>query len=800
MSKRSLPSIGRDLFGLPALLLFALFTTILYWRAFSSGVIGDGWVMLEIGRRGIATAPFVLLSYHFIPVANLFIALLWKLFQLHEAAYQALNLLELALVGWLVARLGRRLFAEARVGLLAGLLFLANSSFYDVPLWPVIGNFHSLAAMFYLAALFALRTEKAARRNGLFALFTLLGFFTYEPTLSVLAAGALLVFFSPFGEASREAGPIDWRGGLGRVRALLPALLGVPAVVLASKVWASRRGSVPFFVPHGAHAVATRAFLLVRASIALFTLRGADPALQTVFAFGRYVPHDSRGFLALVAAWLLAFGALAAWLIAKGSPAVRFLAAWLTVHLLMVAAGIEMVSRHFYLAALPASLLAARALWRGAEGVIAVLARRYPLSALGLSAEQAGFFVLLLPLTLLLAGSSTDLDAAAAVHREATAATRAVGDLVARRLREDPSPRVVLVNMPAILVRDGMAAFTFGNGLQEQLLLVFGDRLRGPLLAHTYSTGAQGNFAGTSREITLSGLGSLVREPGNLVLRFDFDARRVVEITRAAWTLPRDYLRETAPILEWQPGEWPWLRLAAGAPLELPLAAPPEGAWLALRYLRHPDTRFALAAGTAGDAGDAGEPPLLAVEPRGGPPAWTVALLPAPPMPAAAATAAPLRLRLRPRSEVWLGGLWSFAPPADYTPEAAPFLAWNFRPFAAFSLTDPIRLPLAAPAAGMPAGTIRLEVLAEPGRSFALALGDGPARSFDFSTLAVPEWRTLDVPTPPGRQAVLRLVPQGPLPVVVKRLGWSGEPGANAGSLQLSSPWARIGDLSRRSS
>jgi hypothetical protein len=762
MSKRSLPSTGRDLFGLPALLLYVLFTAILYRRAFASGLIGDSWVMLEIGRRGLLKAPLALLSYHVIPVANLFVAILWKLFHLNELAYQTLNLLELAIVAWLVARLGRILFAEARVGLLAGVLFLANSSFYDVPFWPVIGNFHSLAAIFYLAALFALRTGRPARRSALFALFALLGFFTYEPTLSVLAAGALFVFFSPFGEAGREDEPAGWRG-----RALVPALLGVPVVVFASKVWASRHGSIPFFVPHDLQAIAIRAFLLVRACIGLFTLRGADPALHAVFAFGRFVPNGGGAFLALVAAWLLALGALAAWLIVKGSPPVRFLAAWITVHLLMVAAGIEMVSRHYYLAALPAALLASRALWWGAEKAVAFLARRSRLPVSGLSAEQAGFFLLLLPLALLLTGSRTDLDAAAEVHREATAATRAVGDLVSRRRTEAPDPRVVLVNMPAILVRDGMAAFTFGNGLQEQLWLVFADQVRLPLLAHTYSTGAQGAFAGTSREITLSQLGSLVQEPGNLILRFDFGSRRVVEVERTSSTLPRDYLRETAPLLEWQEGAWPWLRLASGSPLELPLAPPPEGGWIALRYLRGPDTRFSLAAGTADTAGTPAETPLLAVEPQGGAAAWTAALVPAP------VTATPLSLRLSPRSEVWLAGLWSFAPPAAYTPEAAPFLAWNFRPFAAFSVAEPIRLPLAASSSAASPGAIRLEVLAEPGRGFSLAVGDAPAQSFDFSTLAAPEWRTFDVPAPPDRPAVLRFVPRGPRPVVVKRLGWA---------------------------
>ena len=756
MSKRSLPSLGRNLFGLPALLLFVLFTAILYRRAFASGLIGDSWVLLEIGRRGLLAAPRVLLAYHVIPVANLFVALLWKLFHLHELAYQALNLLELALVAWLAARLGRVLFPEARVGLLAGFLFLANSSFYDVPFWPVVGNFHSLAAMFYLAALFALRSGQTARRNALFALFALLGFFTYEPTLSVLAAGAFFLFFSPF----QGEGPPDWRGGLARVRSLVPALLGVAAVVFASKLWASRHGSTPFFVPNDLHAVSIRAFLLVRAAIGLFTLRGADPALHAVFAFGRSDANGSGVFLFMVAAWLLALGALAAWLIARGSPAVRFLAAWLTFHLLMVAAGIEMVSRHYYLAALPASLLASRALWCAAEKGVAFLARRSLLPASGLSAEQAGFFLLLLPLTLLLTGSRTDLDAAAAVHREATAATRAVGEQVARRLTEDPDPRVVLVNMPAILVRDGMAAFTFGNGLPEQLRLVFADRVRRPLLAHTYSTGARGAFAGTSREITFRALGSLLQEPRALVLRFDFDSRRVVADERTSLILPRAYLRETAPLLEWLEGAWPWVRLAAGSPLELPLAPPPEGAWIALRYLHGPETSFTVTAEGAGATS------ALAIAANRRPADWPVALFPAPP---ASGGSEPLTLRFSPRSEVWLAGLWTFAPPTEYTPEAAPFLGWSFRPFAAFSLTDTIRLPLAAGSSGV----IRLEVLAEPGRSFSLALEGGPAQSFDFSSLAAWEWRTLDLPAPRDRPAVLRLVPQGPRAVVVKRLGWA---------------------------
>jgi hypothetical protein len=277
----------------------------------------------------------------------------------------------------------------------------------------------------------------------------------------------------------------------------------------------------------------------------------------------------------------------------------------------------------------------------------------------------------------------------------------------------------VLVNMPAILVRDGMAAFTFGNGLPEQLRLVFDDRVRFPLLVHTYSTGVNGAFAGGSGEIPFSRLGSLIQEPRNLVLRFDFGSRRVVADERTARTIPRDYLRDTSPLLEWQEGQWPWLRVAAGSPLELPLAPPPEGAWIALRYLHGPETSFTVTEG-------AGATSALAIAANRRPADWPVALFPAP---SASGAAEPLTLRLSPRSEVWLAGLWTFAPPRDYTPEAAPFLGWSFRPFAAFTLTDAIRLPLAAPSSSASPATIRLEVLAEPGRNFSLALEGGPRRA-----------------------------------------------------------------------
>src|SRR5262245_52802073 len=169
-------TVHRGPFALPVLALLAVYVAVLYRRAFAVGVLSDGWVLLEIGSRGFRKAPAVLLSYHTIPVTNLLMAVLWKVFGLTEYWYQLANLAGLVLVGWLIYLLGGALFRQPRIGLLASLLFLANSSFYEVPFWPTVGNFQSLAALLYLSGIFAVhRAFHSARRRLWIFLFSVCG-------------------------------------------------------------------------------------------------------------------------------------------------------------------------------------------------------------------------------------------------------------------------------------------------------------------------------------------------------------------------------------------------------------------------------------------------------------------------------------------------------------------------------------------------------------------------------------------------------------------------------------------------
>jgi len=487
-------------------------------------------VLLEIGSRGFRQAPFVLLSYHTIPVTNLFMAALWKLFGLADRWYQVVNLAELVLVGWLIYLLGCALFRQARVGLLAALLLLANSSFYEVPFWPTVGNFQSLAALLYLGAIFAL----LRRRTLLFSLCALAAFFTYEPAVSVLGVGLLYAAVDP----SATAEGLSWRQRCRRMLTVLGWSLPALAVILGSKLYTSALGYHAAFLPHDWHGLKFRVYLLVRGCIAIFSLRGADFKLYQFLTFGLVPPGGSPLEIALVVAWVVGLaigGALFVW--KTRSAAARFVALWFAAHMLTVAAATDIVSRHFYLGALPASLLAAWLIWSAGDRIAAWLVRRPDFPALGMAESQTATVLVFLLLLLLAAESSTDFNVAATLHRDATRATRQVVAAVRGRLAAEPAatPKVALVNMPAIVAQDGIGAFAFVNGLHPLLRLSTHGRVSQPELFCICARFVEGRHANGSRPITLDELERRVRDPQSLVLIFDGPTRTVRQANRNTW-------------------------------------------------------------------------------------------------------------------------------------------------------------------------------------------------------------------------------------------------------------------------
>jgi hypothetical protein len=743
--------------ALPILLLLGLYTGFLYRRALGIGVLSDAWYLLVIGSYGLLEAPKITLSYHTSPVANLLFVVLWKTFGLWERGYQLANLAEMTLIGWLIYLLGCTLFRQPRIALLASLLFLANSSFYEVPFWPVVGNFQSLAAFFYLGGIFSLHRAFASRRPwgrlALFALCVLAGFFTYEPVLSLLFVGFVYATVGPVQDRSET--PLRRR--LRFLGWVAKAALPIFVLILVSKVLAVGTGHRAMFLPTSLGELRSRLHLLVRACIGIFTLRGSDPVYS--------IPSSSsRLYDFVLVGWLLAMTAVLILLVFKARPAVRFLSLWTAIHLTMVAAATAIASRQFYLAAIPAALLLAWALWSGADRAAAALGRAGVPSVLRITVEQAATLLVFIVVLLLLSGAQSDLDAAAEIHAAASKATRQVQQLTQARLPQLPArPRVALVNMPAGMAGEGVHAFSFNNGLHAMLFLLIRERIQisDVKLFYTYDQPEPGKYVNGSQPIRLGELGILVRDPGSLVLMFDRASRTVHELTRPGWQVPTRYTLESAPYLDWQPGAWPWLRIYAGRPLELPLPPQTENSWAAVKYLRNPETTFSVQAGATR---------LLDIEPE--PvrvPFWPTAVFPLP----KSAT----DVILDPVSQVWIAGFASFAPPAVYTPESAPFLDWMEHPEPAFLVYGPMRLPLSTRACQRRACRLEMEFFAQPGRDFSLAVEPGHPRVFAFSG-AQPSWQAAtlgaDERTVPegSSEVVIRITPTGGTPALIRSLAW----------------------------
>jgi hypothetical protein len=767
LRKRPLVRLSEGgLFTVLLLCAVTAYTFLLYRRGLSVGVLSDGWELLRIGSLGLLRAPFVLLSYHTIPVTNLFVAVLWKLFGLHEPAYQILNIAELALVGTVVGLLGYVL-DQPRVGLLGAFLFVSNSSLFEVPFWPVVGNFQSLTALLYGGGLLAVHRAGCSRRPALwawlFAFAVLAAFFAYEPAVSLLPVGLLQAWLIPGADGGTEG----TRSAVRRLRPFALPALACAVVVLGSKGLTAASGHTSMLLPDTWEALGFRILFVVRGCLAIFTLRSSATSISRVMTSGLEPPWGSPLYLTCLGLWVLGLTAGGVLLVRKArSPDVRFLVLWFAVHILTVSAAVLIVSRHYYLAAMPAALLLARLVWSIADRLAAAVVRRGAAAALRLNEQALATLLAVLALTVLTAGAKSDLDAAAALAKQATAASRQVASqILARLARSAAPPRVALLNMPAILEQNGIRSYAFVNGLYPLVRLSTGGRVADPDLLCTYHLNQSRQLANESRPISLGDLARRVQDPDSLVLWFDPRTGTVVSLDRVSWRTPASYTPDSAPYLEWQSGTWPWLIAYAGQPLELPLAVD-QGSWVALRFLRRPGVRFTV-------TGEEGSPRLTVRAPDATKADWITAAFPL----TGKEPAGPVRFAVQPESEVWIAGLWSFRPPPLYTPEQAPFLAWALQPVPYFVVTAPLDLPLAPPGGADRPCAIHVELLAEEGREAAVTIAGSPPQLLGIRGAARPEWQSFTVPAPaPGRPALVRIEPRGRRGAAVRRLACEPAP------------------------
>jgi hypothetical protein len=550
---------------------FAVAVLVLVWlsahgRAFDAGLISDSWYLLEVAGRPLRQALTDPYLYHTIPVTNLFTWLQRQAFGLHEAPYQALNVLLVLVTGVVFHRFVVRLTGDAVTALLAAGLWLTSACLYDIVYWPLVGNFHSLAAVLALAALHAVLVDRPIR----FAVLAMLAFLTYEPMLSTAPAGLSLAAF-----LRREPTPESFGA---RLRALRPWLVAAGLVVVlagAIKLAVALEGGRVTQAPQNAGALLTRFELAAKSLLKLFTARAADPPVLAWLDLG-------LGRTSNVALWLAGFLAAGVWAGYRGATATRFALSWLAVHITLTAAATKLLSRHLFFPALAASLLLALLVRRG-------LVARGPLPKLA-----AGLVVATLVL-----GGQTDLLRADRAYERSTSIAREGHRLILEQARQ--GRRIEAVQWPPNFVVDGLLAQGFFTGVHERLVVADPSRDWPATVrfSHLWPGGHKTAPMG-SRFLSLAELYAAAADPAIAVLLWDTREARLVDLQHAPPELraPAAALSpEGVPGLPWRPGAPLWLELEAGRAFTWPFARPPGATWAVLTYRGRPGEAFRITAG-----------------------------------------------------------------------------------------------------------------------------------------------------------------------------------------------------------
>jgi hypothetical protein len=186
---------------------------------------------------------------------------------------------------------------------------------------------------------------------------------------------------------------------------------------------------------------------------------------------------------------------------------------WLLLQLGLTAVSIPVVSRHTYLAAVPAVLLTASAL----RAVGQRLAPRVRAPALG---RLLLFAPMVLGSLVLLGGAGVDRRRALDAGLEASRVTRQASVDIRAALQDRRGPVVLtLVDLPNTMFSADMSAYAFTNGAAEMVRIVSG---RSDVTADLrYTPARRGNVANGSKPLLPADLGSSASDAARIVLLYD---------------------------------------------------------------------------------------------------------------------------------------------------------------------------------------------------------------------------------------------------------------------------------------
>jgi hypothetical protein len=144
----------------------------------------DDWLVLNLMRDGFSWSDFLSMENlaRFRPLTNIFVYLRYLMFGDTAIGYYALNILLHTFFAVLFYRFLLKIGLNQKLALLSAMIFAMYFQHYEAVLW-LYGTIRILAAIFWVASLWALYDYFILRKNRAliaFALFSFLGYFVVE--------------------------------------------------------------------------------------------------------------------------------------------------------------------------------------------------------------------------------------------------------------------------------------------------------------------------------------------------------------------------------------------------------------------------------------------------------------------------------------------------------------------------------------------------------------------------------------------------------------------------------------------
>lgn len=338
------------------LLALAAEIAIMYGRSITNGLVGDDWLLIYTSRT-LSVAVSWAGGYHYNPISQAFMWLMYRLFGLHAVYYHIVAYVFFWLDAVLILAIARRMTRRFSIGALAAALFIAFGTPYEAVIWGLVSLLQTMGLATYLAGfLFYLRAQDpqldATRRRQShigFVVAIVLSPFIYEQTLSLIVICALYRFlviertagFSPQALLTRAR---NWLRDFAVPAAFLLSYLGL-------KWWMNRHS----FVPVAPGLTYSWHFLMSTAVVGFFRAYlpglGFQPASWLAYS---WTEGHSRRIVAGELGELLVM--VIGFVVVK--PVYKFLIVWTFILVISMTLGLGTIeSRHLLMITMPAAIM-----------------------------------------------------------------------------------------------------------------------------------------------------------------------------------------------------------------------------------------------------------------------------------------------------------------------------------------------------------------------------------------------------------------------------------------------------------